>query len=302
MGRVKEVKLPYAPVVSVKAPELEATHVPIEEFNKLKLTITEMRVEEERQQATLTRVAWERDDLMQSLKERDEELLKSQEQVEKERKAKFRVKDNLDAANFELSEFNRKLAKAEQQRGQAYADEERAIKAKLDLKTTLNTQIQELKAALRNIESSLARETRLKEKARLARDLDSEELARKIQDLDTARDLVARWEASYGELEVQCEGWQEEARRQNELWVDRGETIFTLEEQNKSLYDNYSGLVEFCRQLMVEVPWRLQSALEDLEEDQVPPAVEYFIYLCRDMVDRFQKEIREFKPRRGQHF
>ena len=261
-----------------------------------------MRAEEGRQQATLTRVARERDDLMQSLKERDEELLKSQEQVEKERKAKFRVKDNLDAANFELSEFNRKLAKAEQQRGQAYADEERAIKAKLDLKTTLNTQIQELKAALRNIESSLARETRLKEKARVARDLDSEELARKIQDLDTARDLVARWEASYGELEVQCEGWQEEARRQNELWVNRGETIFTLEEQNKSLYDNYSGLVEFCRQLMVEVPWRLQSALEDLEEDQVPPAVEYFIYLCRDMVDRFQKEIREFKPRRGQHF
>jgi hypothetical protein len=94
MGRVKEVKLPYAPVVSVKAPELEATHVPIEEFNKLKLTITEMRAEEGRQQAILTRVARERDDLMQSLKERDDELLKSQEQVDKERKAKFRVKDN----------------------------------------------------------------------------------------------------------------------------------------------------------------------------------------------------------------
>ena len=150
---------------------------------------------------------------MQSLKERDGELLKSQEQVDKERKAKFRVKDNLDAANFELSEFNRKLAKAEQQRGQAYADEERAIKAKSDLKATLTTQIQELKVALRNIESSLARETRLKKEARLARNLDSEELAQKIQELDTARDLVAQWEASYGELEVQCEGWQEEARR-----------------------------------------------------------------------------------------
>src|ERR1044072_4151902 len=257
MGRVKEVKLPYALVVPVTVQELEITHVPIEEFKKLKLTITEMRAEEGRQQAILTRVARERDDLMQSLKERDDELLKSQEQVEKERKAKFRVKDNLDATNFELSEFNRKLAKAEQQRGQAYADEERSIKEKLDLKTTLTTQIQELKAALRNIKSSLARETRLKEEARLARNLDSEELAQKIQELDTARDLVVRWEASYGELEVQCEGWQEDARRQNELWVNRGETIFTLEEQNKSLYDNYSGLVEFCRQLMVEVPWRL---------------------------------------------
>ena len=132
--------------------------------------------------------------------------------------------------------------------------------------------------------------------------VDSEELAQKIQELDTARDLVARWKASYGELEVQCKGWQEEAQRQNELWVNRGETIFKLEEQNKSLYENYSGLVEFYRQLMVEVPWRLQSAIEDLEEDQVPPAVEYFIYLCKDMVERFQKEIREFKPRRGQHF
>src|ERR1051325_2988491 len=198
MDRVKEVKLPYAPVVSVKAPELGVTHVPIEEFNKLKLTITEMRAEEGRQQATLTRVARERDDLMQSLKERDDELLKSQEQVEKERKAKFCVKDNLDAANFELSKFNCRLAEAEQQRGQAYADKEQAIKAKSDLKATLTTQ---------------------------------------IQDLDTARDLVSRWEASYGELEVQCKGWQEEARRQNELWVNRGETIFNLEEQNKSLYD-----------------------------------------------------------------
>ena len=73
MGRVKEVKLPYAPVVSVKAPELEATHVPIEEFNKLKLTITEMQAEEGRQQAILTRVTREKDDLMQSLKERDDE-------------------------------------------------------------------------------------------------------------------------------------------------------------------------------------------------------------------------------------
>src|ERR1051325_10710932 len=168
MDRVKEVKLPYAPVVSVKAPELGVTHVPIEEFNKLKLTITEMRAEEGRQQAILTRVARERDDLMQSLKERDDELLKSQEQVEKERKAKFRVKDNMNAANFELSEFNRKLVEAKQQRRQAYTDEERAIKAKFDLKTTLTTQIRELKAAPRNIESSLARETHLKEEARMA--------------------------------------------------------------------------------------------------------------------------------------
>ena len=101
---------------------------------------------------------------------------------------------------------------------------------------------------------AMARETRLKEEARLARNVDSEELAQKIQELDTARDLVAQWEASYGELEVQCEGWQEEARRQNELWVNQGETIFNLEEQNKNLYDNFSGLVEFCRQLMVELP------------------------------------------------
>lgn len=302
LRRVMEVKLPFTVEVPFDVPEPELTHVPIEEFNKLKLTITEMQVEEGRQQAILTRVARERDDLMQSLKERDDELLKSQEQVEREKNAKFRVKENLDAANFELREFNRKLARAEQQRGKAYADEERAIQAKLDLKTTLTTQIQELKAALKNIESSLARETRLKEEARLAHNVDSEELAQKIQELDTARDLVTRWEALYGELEVQCEGWQEEARRQNELWVNRGETIFTLEEQNKSLYDNYSGLVEFCRQLMVEVPWRLQSAVEDLEEDRVPPTVEYIIYLCKDMVERFQKEIREFKPRRGQHF
>ena len=139
---------------------------------------------------------------MKSLKERDDELLKSQEQVEKERKAKFRVKDNLDATNFELSEFNRRLAEAEQQSGQAYVDEERAIKAKFDLKTTLTTQIQELKAALRNIESSLARETRLKEEARMACNVDSEELAQKIQELDTARHLVSQWETTYGELEV----------------------------------------------------------------------------------------------------
>src|ERR1043165_9479414 len=99
---------------------------------------------------------------MQSLKERDDELLKSQEQVEREKKATFRVKENLDAANFELREFNRKLARAEQQRGKAYADEERAIQVKLNFKTTLTTQIQELKDALKNIESSFARETHLK--------------------------------------------------------------------------------------------------------------------------------------------
>src|ERR1051325_5703039 len=243
LRRVMEVKLPFAVEVPFEVPELEVTHVPVEEFNRLKLTITEMQAEEGRQQAALTRVTRERDDLAQSLRERDDELLKSQELVEKEKKAKFRVKDNLDAANFELREFNRKLARAEQQRGKAYADEERAIKAKSELKTTLTTKIQELKAALKDIESSLARETRLKEEARLARNMDSEELAQKIQELDTARDLVARWEASSVEWELTFEGWKEEARRQNELWVNRGETIFTLEEQNKSLYDNYSGLV-----------------------------------------------------------
>ena len=91
-----EVKFPFTVEVPFDVPEPELTHVPIEEFNKVKLTITEMKDEEGRQQAILTRVARERDDLMQILKERDDELLKSQEQVERERKAKFRVKDNLD--------------------------------------------------------------------------------------------------------------------------------------------------------------------------------------------------------------
>src|ERR1043165_7579825 len=175
LRRVMEVKLPFTVEVPFDVPEPEVTHVPIEEFNRLQLTITDMQAEEGRQQAALTRVTRERDDVMQILRERDDELLRSQELVEMEKKEKFRVKDNLDAANFELREFNRKLARAEKQRGKAYADEERAIKAKLDLKTTFNTQIQELKDALRNIKSSLARETRLKEEARLARNVDSEE-------------------------------------------------------------------------------------------------------------------------------
>lgn len=83
---------------------------------------------------------------------------------------------------------------------------------------------------------------------------------------------------------------------------EKDEVISIQEDHNELYYRKYADLVDVCNRLVIDVPWRLRSALEDLESSRVPPAVEDFLFLCKGVVEHFQAATRDLKPRRGQHF
>lgn len=57
----------------------------------------------------------------------------------------------------------------------------------------------------------------------------------------------------------------------------------------------YDGLVRFCNELVKEVPWRLDDALEDIDESNTPPSILRFVYICERMMTRFKVELKELK-------
>lgn len=57
----------------------------------------------------------------------------------------------------------------------------------------------------------------------------------------------------------------------------------------------YDCLVRFCNELTKEVPWNLEDALKDADENTTPHSILQFIYLCDCMIKRFKVELKELK-------
>jgi hypothetical protein len=58
------------------------------------------------------------------------------------------------------------------------------------------------------------------------------------------------------------------------------------------------GLVGFCNWAAKEFPWRLRDAVEELKEDNTPPAIISFILLCKGLLKRFNEELEELQARK----
>ena len=125
---------------------------------------------------------------------------------------------------------------------------------------------------------------------------------KRTQDLKVAREERDNNRDAYGGLREQCQWWIDEIHNLNRVLDEKDETVSFLEEQNEYFYRRYRDMVDMCNRLVVDVPWRLRSALEDLEDNQVPPAVSEFLFLCQDVVNRFKAETKDLKPRRGKDF
>ena len=170
------------------------------------------------------------------------------------------------------------------------------------MKAHLEANILELEASLAQTNNMLENEIAAKEEVYIARELEAVELAEKVQELNITREERDGNKDAYEGLREQCQGWIDEIHNLNHLLDEKDEIMSFLEEQNAHFYGKYSGMVDMCNRLIVDVPWRLRSALEDLEGNQIPPAVSEFLFLCQDVVNRFKAETRDLKPRRGQHF
>ena len=148
----------------------------------------------------------------------------------------------------------------------------------------------------------LGNEIAAKEEVYIARELDLAELVEKTQELNITREERDINRDVYEGLREKCQGWIDEIHNLNRVLDEKDETVSFLEEQNEYFYRRYRDMVDMCNRLVVDVPWRLRSALEDLEDNQVPPAVSDFLFLCQDMVNRFKVETKDLKPRRGKYF
>ena len=300
--RVQEVKRPYFVEVPFDHPEPAITHVPIEESMRLQEIIRKMKEERLELQSSNSRIFLRAENLEANLKEVKEELAGRRRQNEEDEELLMRCSEDLKSAASGARDLRRQLKAAQHQRGQAYLDEERAVKEKRALKARLEAKISKLEASLARTNKMLENEITAKEEVCIARELEAIELAEKVQELNITRDERDSNRDAYEGLREQCQGWIDEIHKLNRLLDEKDEIVSFLEEQNEHFYWKYSGMVDMCNHLIVDVPWRLRSALEDLEGNKIPPAVSDFLFLCQDAVNRFKAETRDLKPRRGQHF
>lgn len=61
----------------------------------------------------------------------------------------------------------------------------------------------------------------------------------------------------------------------------------------------YDGWVRFCNKLTMELPWRLEDALEDEDEINTPHSILWFVFLYEWMMKRFKSELKELKERKA---
>lgn len=57
-------------------------------------------------------------------------------------------------------------------------------------------------------------------------------------------------------------------------------------------------LVRFCNNLTKEVPWRMEDALEDADENITRYSILRFVYLCERMMKRFKAQLKEHNEKR----
>lgn len=200
----------------------------------------------------------------------------------------MRYREDIESFDFCIKDLHRQLKEAQKARGKAYLDEERAIKKK-------EASIRHFEEQIAGLESMLQNEKALKEEAMISLEIELGNSAALNEELANSKE-------NYDNLFEKCHAWIKDIERLNQLVRERDEIISIQEDQNKLYYGRYANLVNICNRLVVDIPWRLRSAIEDLENNQVPPAVRDFLLLCKDVVEHFQAVTRDLNPRRGRHF
>lgn len=286
--RAREIKLPHVRTVPFAHPDPLIVQTLEKENEELKRVLKEKDEEIATLQAKSTRHFLEAEKLATDLKESNEELKGRREQNEKDEARIIRYKEEVESSTVCIKDLHRRLKEAQKARGQAYLDEERAVKRREASSKIFEDQIEKLENILRN-------ERALKEEAMISLKIEFGNSASLNEELTNSKE-------DFDNLFKKCHEWIKDIERLNQLLKEKDEIISIQENQNNLYYGRYANLVDVCNRLVVDVPWRLRSAIENLETNPVPLAVRDFLFLCRDVVERFQAATRDLKPRRGRHF
>lgn len=302
VNRAKEIKLPHVRTVPFPHPEPTSIQALEEENDRFKEMLKRKDEEIAALQAKNTRYFLKMEKLETNLKETNEELKSRREQNVKDEALMMRYSEEIESSTVCIKDLHRQLRDAQQARGNAYLDEEKAIKKKEALSRRLGSRIVELEKDLDESNSRLKHEIALKEEALISLEVELDKLATMAEELTTTKSERDNSRDAYSGLFKRCHSWVEEIERLNKMMKEKDEVISIQEDHNERYYRRYADLVDACNCLVIDVPWRLQSALEDVESSGVPPAVEHFLVLCKGVVERFQTAVKNLKPRRGQHF
>lgn len=74
-------------------------------------------------------------------------------------------------------------------------------------------------------------------------------------------------------------------------------TINLLQPTVVTYWTKLAKLLEFCNGVARDLPWRLENALEDMDENTTHPSVCNIIFLCDRMMQRFKDDLKELKER-----
>lgn len=202
------------------------------ENDELKKMLKEKDEEIATLQAKNTRYFLKAEKLETDLKESNEELKGRREHNEKDEARIMRYTEEMDSSAFCIRDLHRQLKEAQKARGNAYLDEERAIKKKEALSKYFEGQIA-------NLESMLQNEKALKEEAMISLEIE-------LGNSAALNEALTNIKEDYDNLFEKCHAWIKDIERLDRLVREKDEIISIQEDQNKLYYGRYANLVNVC--------------------------------------------------------
>lgn len=143
-----------------------------------------------------------------------------------------------------------------------------------------NLEIQKLKLSLREANTKVEVECRLKEETIRVSYITPQVWREKCHKAELPTLSAKLWKSRFSSLKNESLHWLNEKARMNGLLDTYVGSINLLQPAAAMYKAKYDFLVRFCNELTKEDPWKVEDALEDADENTTPHSILQFIYLC----------------------
>lgn len=91
-------------------------------------------------------------------------------------------------------------------------------------------------------------------------------------------------------------GWLNHMNHLNEI-LDEYECTINLLHPSVVAYHKLANLIDFYNDVAIDLPWKLENSLEDMDEKNTHPSTHDLVLLCERMMRRFKEELKAHKER-----
>lgn len=141
------------------------------------------------------------------------------------------------------------------------------------------------------------RERRLKEQVQRTSQICPKAWEEKCDEVNTHKELASYWKEQYESLKSQSMDWLNHRKHLNEILDEYECTINLLQPSLDAYRTKLANLIEFCNVVAIDLPWKLENALEDMDENNTHPSARDLVLLCERMMRRFKEELKAHKER-----